>query len=263
MLDQGRVFDGEFDDERDLIERSWQEVQAQNANALNRTTSRYKRSRYNCHVASNLDDIPEPAFSQIFSNHLFAFANLDDDGIPDLIQGYTAEPVDQTDVTRPLDYAATLSTGAEFETSMPNLLARKILVQDFNGDGKDDVAFMNAGRHKFPRPGLSNRILLSQPNGFAFSELPGGSMISHGGAAGDLDGDGDVDIIVANGQQRNVQLLLNDGSGRFRARTLYSNFPGVPYTAEVWDLDQDGHLDIVFGTGVDVGNDVSDGIFIA
>ncbi len=33
-------------------------------------------------------------------------------------------------------------------------------------------------------------------------------------AAGDLDGDGDIDLFVANDNSPN-QLLLNDGSGRF------------------------------------------------
>ena len=263
MLDHGQVFDGVFDNEAALIANVYQDSRKQVSNTLNQTTSRYKRSQYNCHMAQNLDEVPDSAYSVVKSNHLFAFANLDGDTTPDLIQGYTAEPHDPIDISKPVDYAAALSTGGTFDTSLPNLLARKILVQDFNQDGKDDVAFLNAGRHKAPRKGLSNRLLLSNNEGFHFGELPGGSKISHGGAAGDLDRDGDIDIVVANGQQRNVQMLVNQGNGTFRAKTLHSSFPGEPYTAEIWDIDSDGYLDIVFGTGMRPGEKASDGIFVA
>ena len=263
MAEQGRKFDGVFDEEAALVAVSYATFISDASSSLNATTSRYKRTQYHCQIAKNLRHVPDTAYSKIFSDHLFGFARLDDDDIPDLIHGYTAEPINVTNIDWPIDYAVTLSTGTELDTTLPNLLARKILVQDFNLDGRDDVAFLNAGRHKPPMPGHANRILLSQPDGFAFSDLPGGARISHGGAAGDLDGDGDIDIVVANGQQRNVQLLVNRGNGSFSARSLYPNFPGMVYTAEIWDVDQDGHLDVVYGTGSDTGKDTSNGLFVA
>lgn len=133
-----------------------------------------------------------------------------------------------------------MSGGSQFPKNLPNVLARKILVQDFNLDEMDDLVFLNAGPHKPPRPGLTNRILISGDKGYSFKELPGG-------AAGDLDRDGDIDIVVANSQQEDVQILVNLGNGSFKSKTLYTKFPSQPYTTEIWDVDQDGLLDIIFG----------------
>jgi hypothetical protein len=60
---------------------------------------------------------------------------------------------------------------------------------------------------------------------------------------GDIDGDGDLDIAVANWSSNNVSILANDGSGNF---TLKGNV-GVgsnPYGISFGDIDGDGDLDI-------------------
>ena len=263
MHDQGQQFDGVFDDETEIISIAYSEFLQNVSEPLNATTGRYTRTQNHCKIAQNMRHMPEHAYSFIYSSSLFGFANLDNDGIPDLIQGYTAEPHNDTGIDWPLDYAVTLSSGKEFGTAVPNLLARKIVAQDFNNDGKDDVIFFNSGRHREPMPGFPNWILLSQEDGFTFEKLPGGAKISHGGAVGDLDRDGDVDAIVVNGQQRTVQLLINDGLGKFIEKSFYPNFPGMVYTTEIWDIDQDGYLDIAFGTGSDTGKDRSNGLFVA
>jgi hypothetical protein len=60
---------------------------------------------------------------------------------------------------------------------------------------------------------------------------------------GDIDGDGDLDIAVANISSNNVSILTNDGSGNF---TLKGNV-GVgsgPYGLSFGDIDGDGDIDI-------------------
>lgn len=63
---------------------------------------------------------------------------------------------------------------------------------------------------------------------------------------GDLDGDGDLDILLAKGRHwplRN-RVLLNDGKGRFSASDL-GDQPDRTYSSLLADLDRDGDLDVV------------------
>jgi hypothetical protein len=59
----------------------------------------------------------------------------------------------------------------------------------------------------------------------------------------DIDGDGDLDIAVANYGSYNVSILANDGSGNF---TLKGNVRGwnYPWGISFGDIDGDGDLDI-------------------
>ncbi len=62
-------------------------------------------------------------------------------------------------------------------------------------------------------------------------------------AVGDMDGDGDLDIITGNSSQQNV-VYLNDGAGNFGSSRNFgtgSDGGGIA----VGDIDGDGHLDIV------------------
>jgi hypothetical protein len=193
--------------------------------SINRITSRHIRARHSCTIAKSIDTLPTGAFDRNLSDHLFAFADLNSDQKLDLIQGFEEEPYNTTNIREPVNYKVFMSDGSQFPKNLPNLLARKILVQDLNLDEMDDLVFLNAGPHKPPRPGLTNRILISGDEGYTFRELPGGSKISHGGAAGDLDRDGDIDIIVANGQQEEVQILVNLRNGRFKSKLFMQSFP--------------------------------------
>lgn len=76
--------------------------------------------------------------------------------------------------------------------------------------------------------------------------------------AGDLDGDGDLDIALANEFQSNI-ILINDGTGVFSNGTS-GNLPQENHDSEdviFADLDGDGDLDLVFCSEDDVNLNIS------
>ncbi|MBL7992118.1 MAG: VCBS repeat-containing protein, partial [Candidatus Kapabacteria bacterium] len=62
-------------------------------------------------------------------------------------------------------------------------------------------------------------------------------------AAGDFDGDGDIDLAVSNAGTNNVSILLNTGTGSYAAAVNYA--AGTqPYGITAGDFDNDGDLDL-------------------
>jgi hypothetical protein len=76
---------------------------------------------------------------------------------------------------------------------------------------------------------------------------------SAGVSVGDPSGDGLPDIVLGKGRHWPLfnRVLLNDGHGGFIASNLWTA-PDHTYSAELADVDRDGHLDIV------VSNDAPD-----
>jgi hypothetical protein len=66
-------------------------------------------------------------------------------------------------------------------------------------------------------------------------------------AVADLNGDGYLDVVVANSGSTNISVLLNTGNGTFQPAVNYTSiFP--PSSVTIGDLNGDGHADIVVGT---------------
>ena len=124
----------------------------------------------------------------------------------------------------------------------PHLLA----AGDFNRDGKLDLA---AAAHD------SNdvRVFLGDGEG-RFRPAPGSPFVAlsripphnHGLSAGDVNGDGMLDLVTSNQNDHSVSVLLGDGRGRF------SPSPGspfavgrAPYPHALGDVNGDGRLDVV------------------
>jgi hypothetical protein len=114
-----------------------------------------------------------------------------------------------------------------------------VAVADLDGDGDLDVYLANAKNDIPPRDTVW-RNNGSGVFGWRGQRLEQGVSLSV--AAGDLDGDGDLDILVI--RNRRAEVLLNDGTGLFSAGP--STGWGVEHAASaaaLGDLDGDGDLD--------------------
>jgi hypothetical protein len=73
---------------------------------------------------------------------------------------------------------------------------------------------------------------------------------------GDLDGDGDLDAVMANGGNVSNTVLLNDGSGLFVQMSDRTLGVGHSFDIALGDLDGDGDLDAVLANFIDEPNTV-------
>jgi hypothetical protein len=128
-----------------------------------------------------------------------------------------------------------------------------VVVADFNGDGKPDLAVANEGRYGGPPydyPGGSVAIYLGHGDGTFGSAVyyPAGTGSSYL-AAGDLNGDGKPDLAVAH--QQGVSVLLNKGDGTFLPEIRYGTAVGRASSVALADFNGDGRLDLgaAYGSG--------------
>jgi hypothetical protein len=115
---------------------------------------------------------------------------------------------------------------------------------DFNGDGEPDLAVACTGGNGFdtPREG-SVSILLGRGDGtFATGPtlFPGGSP--YASAAGDLNHDDLVDLLIADGPGSDVVVYPGFGDGDFGPSRRYHG-GRIPFAVTVGDFNSDGNLD--------------------
>lgn len=129
------------------------------------------------------------------------------------------------------------------------LQPRQALTADFNGDGRPDVFVACHGYDAPPFPGERNQIVLSTGStSYAVQDASPDVGFWHGAAAGDITGDGKVDVVVADG--RRVAAFAGDGAGKFVLDSLLLDgvLPRAPFFAvQVTDVNEDGRLDIIAG----------------
>lgn len=121
---------------------------------------------------------------------------------------------------------------------------------DVDNDG--DIDLLESKRGNFNYSGMTHQLWLNNGKG-SFTDGNGhlGPNFSHdpegidgnGTVLGDLDNDGDLDLLTISSQ--NVRVWRNEGSGNFVEVTAESGITGDAYSAAIGDLDNDGDQDIV------------------
>ncbi|HEV8630500.1 MAG TPA: CRTAC1 family protein [Thermoanaerobaculia bacterium] len=124
-----------------------------------------------------------------------------------------------------------------------------LVIFDYDGDGDEDVFFVDGG----PLPGYAGEParsrLLRNDGGLRFVDVTARAGIAvsgygAGATAGDVDGDGDLDLFVS--ELGPNQLFRNDGDGRFTEVTAAAGVgdPAWSAGAAFADVDRDGDLDL-------------------
>jgi hypothetical protein len=142
-------------------------------------------------------------------------------------------------------------TAAHANLNVGNFNAQMVIAEDFDGDGDKDLMYAPEG--PFPATNQVPRILINNGAGVfsnqSAARLPAITMAAFCVAAGDVDNDGDLDVVFTDGATfggvpTQARLYLNDGNGFFSDATA-ARMPADTYNAQdVTLLDWDGDYDI-------------------
>jgi uncharacterized protein (TIGR03437 family) len=124
--------------------------------------------------------------------------------------------------------------------------ARELAVADFNMDGNLDIAITTAETDQVV-------VLLGDGSGGLLPDSKGPfptGLLPNTIVHGDFNGDGNVDLAVANLQAGSLTILLGDGTGGFvREPDINIGYAAVPRWLSAADIDGDGILDLALANG--------------
>jgi hypothetical protein len=178
----------------------------------------------------------------------YVYVDMNNDGLEDIFYPYSAE---DNNLVKP-DVILNKGTYYVLDNSMlPNdfngtVLTRKTIVGDFNKDGLPDLFLVNSGFDAEPFMGETCTLLLSDKLNNKYKlgnikNLP--SAFWHGAASGDLNNDGNLDIIALGSKPAKV--LYGDGNGNFNIIDWKYNAGYGYITTEIIDVNNDGKHDII------------------
>lgn len=146
-----------------------------------------------------------------------------------------------------------VATSAQTTSRLPSYTRRLLLettsetsanvsIGDLDGDGKLDLVLAK-GRH-WP---LVSRVLMGDGQGGIREshDLTATAYRSYSARLADLDGDGDLDVVLSSDTPDPKLVFLNDGHGRFAPGSTYGHAEWDTRNAAVADLNRDGLPDIV------------------
>ncbi|GEM_PF-4837511 len=176
----------------------------------------------------------------------FQWVDIDDDGDYDNLSGGNGEPL-----TLQVNRAGRFSVRWQLPISALN-----IVNTDVENDGDVDLVIAHAFCSDRDCGGPVSFALLINDGTGDFTDEAAARGLGYGGmdyivgvASGDLDGDGDFDLVLEHGASDQMVAALNDGSGDYSLQDvpLPTTCSGFGQALNLGDVDDDGDLDIVAG----------------
>jgi len=260
------------------------ESKSERYSAINETTAYYKIQKFferNLEVdnASNILDFYEGDIHYRVNTRESVFSDFDGDGLVDVFAYACAFLVDDSYCKTPgkfilqYDYKTNLPENRFVFNSEISFAGSKILLNDFDLDGVDEI-YISSHNTKFniynQSEDIGGDVNLPPLNPFIIDVLDYGivnifsvgvPMGSHGSTSGDVNNDGlpdfiqvPIDYITGDLNSRYPITFINKGSFNFENINSFGNsimqdeyFTIMSYTIELFDLDNDDNLDLIFG----------------
>ncbi|MCB1565449.1 MAG: VCBS repeat-containing protein [Rhodanobacteraceae bacterium] len=167
-----------------------------------------------------------------------AVGDVDGDGDPDVV----AVNRGQANRFYRNNGAGSFDAGTAITSSTND--SRAMALGDVDGDGDLDLVVGNFGQ--------INRLYLNDGDADPWDSVVtgeplSGNLFTLGMTLQDIDGDGDLDLITANANNKQNRLFVNDGFGTFGSDLPISGDFHSSYGLATGDLDNDGDLDLIIG----------------
>jgi hypothetical protein len=185
-----------------------------------------------------------------------AVADLNHDGNPDLVAAQSAQGVTTTIYillgSGTGSYKISSQESVQNNPAVPNLI-----LADFNGDGYDDLAYIDSTKGVMVQPGKGdgtfNAGTLAAVPMLAYSSLNSPSLV-----AADFNRDGHTDLLILNATftQGDIALLPGTGNGTFTAPHYYN---GAVTSGIAVDLNGDGAPDVAGNTSAGISRMLNTG----
>lgn len=144
-------------------------------------------------------------------------------------------------------------TTTRFPNPGPTEWTNQLTIGDIEGDGDLDIIFANGGNFSTPGANLMQRVYINDGSGNFTDESVARlnfSGLCRGVEMGDIDDDGDLDVLFVQDFNRRPQLFKNT-AGVFSNVTI-AQLPNISMSSsrgQFGDIDNDGDLDIYITDG--------------